>query len=381
MADNDSSQEKTEHPSPKRIQDAREKGNVPRSKELGVVALLIGAGLGAIFWGGWLSESLQGVMREAFTLDRAEISDPNLMFSSMGRMFYDGFKVAMLIMVFIIIVSMMATMAIGGWNFSQKALEPKFDKMNPLKGIKKMFSAQSAVELVKAIGKFLFVALASIWVINQEQDYLRSLIKKDIDTSIYMSIDILMFAFLVMSAAMIIIAAIDVPFQKFNYIKNLRMTMQEVKDEMKNIEGKPEVKGKIRQMQQQIAQNRMMNEVPTADVIIVNPEHYSVAVKYDTEKSDAPYVVAKGLDDVALKIREVAKEHKVPIVSAPPLARSIYKHTEINQKIPSGLFNSVAQVLAYVYQLRAYEQNKAEYEAPAPFNASLIKVPENLQVD
>jgi len=377
----DTGQEKTEHPSPKRIQDAREKGNVPRSKELGVLALLVGAVLGFMFWGGMIVDDMKEVMKYSFSLDRAQISDPSKMLSALGLIVSKSFISTFLVLSFSFVLAILSTLVIGGWNFSKKAFMPKLDKLNPLSGIKKMFSANSAVELVKAIAKFLFVLMAAIWVIDAEKNSISALIKGDVISSIQQSLDIIMWAFLVMASTMLVIAAIDVPFQQYSYIKNLRMTMQEVKDEMKDVEGKPEVKSKIRQMQMQISQNRMISEVQHADVVIVNPEHYSVAVKYDADESDAPYVIAKGLDEVALKIREVAKEHSVPIVSAPPLARSIYKFTEINQKIPMGLYASVAQILAYVYQLRTYSANKEIYEKPKPVSERDIDIPENLRVD
>jgi flagellar biosynthetic protein FlhB len=377
----DSAQEKTEEPSPKKLEEARKKGDVPRSKEMGVVALLLGAYVGAMFWGEMVANDLIGIMKFAFDLDRADISDPNKMIQRLAVMVKEGFISVSLIMIFISVIVFITTLALGGWNYSNKAFMPKMDKINPFSGLKRMFSTQTLVELVKGIGKFLCVVAASIWVLNDMKVNIKSLSSGDIVQNINQSVDILLWAFLIMSSTMIIIATIDVPFQKYSYIKKLKMTMQELKDEMKNVEGKPEVKQRIKQVQQQISQNRMMNDVPDADVIIVNPEHYAIALKYDANKSEVPFVVAKGLDDVAMRIREIAKENHVPIVSAPPLARSIYKFTDINQKIPMGLYSAVAQILAYVYQLRSYQDNPSDFESPEKVNSSQLEIPDDLKFD
>jgi flagellar biosynthetic protein FlhB len=377
----DSAQEKTEEPSPKKLEEARKKGDVPRSKEMGVVALLFGAYIGAIFWGGMVADDMQSIMKFALVLDRADISDPSKMIQRLAVMVREGFLSISLIMIFISLIVIITTLAVGGWNYSNSAFAPKFNKLNPFSGIKRMFSTQTLVELIKSVGKFLCVVIASIWVIDDMKVNIKSLSSGGMLHNINESIEILLWAFLIMSSTMILIVIIDVPFQKHSYIKKLKMTMQELKDEMKNVEGKPEVKQRIKQVQQQISQNRMMNDVPDADVIIVNPEHYSIALKYDSDKSEVPFVVAKGLDDVAMRIREIAKENNVPIVSAPPLARSIYKFTDINQKIPMGLYSAVAQILAYVYQLRSYQDNPSDFDSPEKINSSQLEIPEELKYD
>ncbi|MBW8185174.1 flagellar biosynthesis protein FlhB [Shewanella nanhaiensis] len=368
MAENDSSQEKTEEATPRRREQAREKGQVARSKELGTSAVLLASAVGFVMAGPGIAKALASIMTNLFTIDRAQVFDTNEMFLIWK---FIGLELAFPILsliAFLAVVSFIGNIVLGGITFSVKAFMPKPDKMSPIKGFKRMFGVQALVELTKGIAKFSVVALAAYFLLSFYFDDILALSREHLPGNVYHSLDLLAWMFILLCSSTLLIVVIDVPFQIWNHNKQLKMTKQEIKDEYKDTEGKPEVKGKVRQMQREMAQRRMMSEVPNADVIVVNPEHYAVAVKYDAMKSTAPYVLAKGVDDVAFKIREIAREHEVAIVSAPPLARAIYHTTKIDQEIPEGLFTAVAQVLAYVFQLRQYQQKGGRKPTPIPVN-------------
>ena len=373
MAENDSSQEKTEEATPRRLEQSREKGQVARSKELGTSAVLMSAAVGFAMVGPSIASSLVTIMTTLFTMDREQIFDTNqmvLVWSMIGREL--AFPMASLIFV-IALVAFIGNIVLGGITFSTKAFMPKTEKMNPMKGFKRMFGVQALVELTKGIAKFSVVALSAYFLLNFYFNDILALSRDHLPGNVYRALDLLVWMFILLCSSTILIVVIDVPFQIWNHNKQLKMTKQEVKDEYKDTEGKPEVKGKIRQMQREVAQRRMMSEVPNADVIVVNPEHYAVAVKYDAMKSTAPYVLAKGVDEIAFKIREVAREHEIAIISAPPLARAIYHTTKIDQEIPEGLFTAVAQVLAYVFQLRQYQQHGGRRPTAIPLKQPIPK--------
>jgi flagellar biosynthetic protein FlhB len=372
-------QEKTEEPTAKRLQDAREKGDIPRSRELSATALLLAAAASALLFGSQVAGSMMDIMRESFSLDRLDMFDPARMFTHLGEALYEGFLSLWGFYLLTLLAALLSPIALGGWNFSGQAIQPKGSRINPLSGIKRMFSLKALIELFKALAKFLLVGSFAIMVLWLDQPDLIALAREAVEPAIAHSLQILGWSFLVMSLSLIIISLIDVPFQLYDYNKKLKMTLQEVKDEMKNTEGKPEVKGRIRQLQREIAQRKMMTEVPEADVVITNPTHYAVALKYDQQGGGAPRVVAKGADFVALRIREIAEEHDVPLLSAPPLARALYHATEIGDEIPAGLYQSVAQVLAYVFQLKRYKQRMEE--APTPLRDEDLEIPEEFRRD
>ena len=379
MAENEDGQEKTEEPTQKRIDDAREKGDIPRSKELGTMALLLASIASAMLFGRMLVEHMSGMLSFNFSLDRDAIFDVSKMFEHLGLSVFDAFMGVSGFFALTFLATLISPIALGGWNFSSKALAPKFDRLNPLSGIKRMFSMKALVELVKAIAKFGLVGtfgVVSLWMIHND---LLQLGTSDIRVAIGDALELLMWVFLVMCMALVIIAAIDAPYQLYEYNNKLKMTLQEIKDEMKNTEGKPEVKGRIRQLQREIAQRSMMSAVPDADVVITNPTHYSVALKYDGDVREAPIVVAKGADFVALKIREIANEHDVPLLPAPALARALYYSTEVDEEIPTGLYTAIAQVLAYVFQLKRHKTHRdPKPEQPAE---EAFEIPEELRRD
>lgn len=364
----ESSGERTEEATGRRLEQAREKGQIARSKELGTAAVLISAACGFYMLGPSLAISLTRVFEIVFTMDRAQIFDTNEMFNVWGVVASEIAWPMAKIMLLIVVVAFIGNVSLGGINFSTQAMMPKASKMNPLAGFKRMFGVQALVELTKGIAKFSVVAFSAYFLLSFYFNDIMLLSSDHLPGNVYHALDLLVWMFILLCSSILFIVVIDVPFQIWNHNKQLKMTKQEVKDEYKDTEGKPEVKGHIRQMQRELAQRRMMAEVPNADVIVVNPEHFAVAIKYDVQRSAAPFVIAKGVDDVAFKIREIARAHNIAIVSAPPLARAIYHTTKLDQQIPEGLFTAVAQILAYVFQLRQYQKGRGRKPIPVPLN-------------
>ena len=354
MAEESSGQEKTEQPTPKRLSDAREKGQVPRSKEFTTVIVLIASAVAMLFLGERIIRSIAQVMADSMTFSRKEIFNPIEMahhfISSLETVAFDlGSFLAVTFLAAII-----APASTGGWNFSTKAMAVKPEKLDPLKGMKRIFGPQGLVELAKALGKFLLVGTIATLILWNLRDQLLILGMQEVEVAMTDLGYLVVWGFLAISSSLILIALIDVPFQHWNHNRQLKMTKQEVKDESKDTEGNPEVKGRIRRLQIELSQQRMMQDIPQADVVITNPTHYAVALKYDQTSTGAPLVVAKGADLVAQQIRMVGDANDVPILEAPPLTRAIYYSTEIGDEIPSGLYIAVAQVLAFVFQLRRY---------------------------
>lgn len=341
MAEEDSAQEKTEEPTAKRQEKAREDGQIPRSKELTTSAVLIVGCVGLYMFGGQIAQGLADILKFNFTIEREAIFDPNAMLGHLGSSFYLGLKVLIPLFAVLLVAAIAGPIALGGWLFSTKSLAPKLNRMDPVAGLKRMFSVKSLVELVKAIGKVGVVVAFAFVLLNYMKEDLLGLgfegVERGMAHSVYLSI----IAAIIISVSTLVIAAVDIPFQIWDNVKKLRMTRQEIKDEMKDSEGKPEVKGRIRQLQYEMAQNRMMAAVPEADVVITNPTHYSVALKYDPNSMETPILLAKGVDHMAMKIREIAKANKIEFIQSPLLARAIYHTTEVDEEIPSGDRKSV----------------------------------------
>jgi flagellar biosynthetic protein FlhB len=353
MAESDG-QERTEDATPRRLQQAREKGQVARSKELASVSVLVVGALSLMMMGEPLAKGVGQTMTRLFSLSREEIFDfGKLIEIALGSL------VALILPLLIILLTLFAAAfagaaGIGGVGFSAQAAAPKMSKINPMSGFKRMFGMQSWVELLKSILKVSLVAGVAFFLISTARQDLFQLSLDVYPQNIFHALDILLNFVLLISCSLLVVVAIDIPFQIWQHANQLKMTKQEVKDEFKDTEGKPEVKGRIRMLQREMAQRRMMSEVPSADVIVTNPEHFSVALRYKQGQDTAPIVVAKGVDHTAMKIREIAREHDIAIVPAPPLARALYHTAELEQQIPDGLFTAVAQVLAYVFQLRQF---------------------------
>ncbi|MCJ8167936.1 flagellar biosynthesis protein FlhB [Atopomonas sediminilitoris] len=377
MAENDSSQEKTEEPTEKRLRESREKGQVARSKELSTLAVTLGGSAALLMSGGILLDMAVRIMRACFSQDRSHLFDPRSMSELLVGAGYSALEALVPFLLLLFIASFVGTAGIGGVIFSAQALAPKASRLNPLEGIKRMFSVKALVELVKALAKFSVVLVVALVVMNSQLAELTGLPHEPLLPAMLHSVKMVGWSLFIMSASLVLIAAVDVPFQIWDNAQKLKMTKQEVRDEYKDSEGKPEVKSKIRQLQREMAERRMMGEVPKADVVITNPTHFSVALKYEPEKGGAPRLVAKGADFLAFKIREVAVEHEVIILPSPALARAVYYSTELEQEIPAGLYLAIAQVLAYIYQLRQYQEGKGK----RPASLKDLPIPDDLQHD
>ncbi len=368
--------DKTEEPTQKKLDDARKKGQLARSKELSTALVLIVSAVMFLLIGGIVAEDIFVMTRRMFTLSRDETYDISHMFSASGEALM---SVAWPVLVYMI-VSMLAgiygSVALGGYNFSWESAAPKANKINPVNGFKRMLGPNAMVELLKAIAKFFVIGAIAIGALFYFKSEALHLDREMYPLNLFHAMSMLEWAFLFLTLGMIPIALIDVPYQMYKHNKELKMTKQEVKDEHKNAEGDPQVKGRIRRLQFQAAANRMMQDVPDADVVVTNPTHYSVAIKYEEDGNRAPVVVAKGQDELAMHIRKIATAHDVPLIPSPMLTRAIFYSTEVNEEVPNKLFMAVAQVLAYVYQLRAYKAGKGQ--RPKPLKKDL-PIPEELR--
>ncbi|PCJ26676.1 MAG: flagellar biosynthesis protein FlhB [SAR86 cluster bacterium] len=356
MAEN-STQERTEEATPKRKEDARKKGQIPRSKELNTLTSLLAAGLGLSVFGKGIVNGIKELLIDSLTFGHEAAFSRSII----SVQAFDAItQFALLIgplLILMFFVSLLSPISLGGWIFNPSLLAPKMERINIMKGFGKMFSSKSLLELFKAIGKFLLVASVTVFVISMVLDDIFGLSLQPLESALSSAGSLFIWCFFGFSSVLILVVFMDVPYQLWDFKRQIKMTKQEIKDEMKETDGKPEVKSAIRERQQEFARQRMMTEVPTADVVITNPTHFSVALRYDKSGTGAPKVVAKGRDLVAARIREIAKENGVVLFSAPPLARALYSSTDLNQEIPSNLFMAVAQVLAYVFQLQQIGSN------------------------
>ena len=349
--------EKTEPASQQKLEKAREDGDVPRSRELGTCTLLLAAGAGLWVTGDSMVRNLNRMLVAGLALDRAQVYDFELLSARIAGNLGDLLLAFAPLAGILIMVALFTPMLIGGWLFSSKALMPNFGKLNPLTGIANLISKNSLVELGKAIGKALVVGSVSYLVISSQFNAVIGLGMEPLSTGASHLGHLLLTTFIAIVGGLILIAAIDVPYQLWHYADKLKMTRQEIRQEAKESDGNPEIKAKIRQMQREMAKRRMMSEIPTADVVVTNPTHYAVALRYADGKMGAPRVVAKGADAVAARIRAIAGEHNIPTLEAPPLARALYQHAELGDEIPEALYTAVAEVLAYVFQLRSFAKN------------------------
>ncbi len=352
----DSDLEKTEQASPKRLEKAREEGDVPRSRELATVTVLFAAGLSFLMMGNHLHQALKAAMSSGLHFDRTMAFDASVLLMRMSDNVYTLLLAFAPFALILLVVAIASPALIGGWIFSGKALVPQFNRLNPMKGLGNMFSKNSAVELIKSIAKTILVATVAYVVVSHDMEPMLSLSLLPLKTGIAQVNDLMLTGFLSIVSALVFIAAIDVPYQLYHYANKLKMTKEEVRQESKESEGNPEIKARIRQQQREMAKRRMMSEIPTADVVITNPTHYAVAIKYQDADMRAPVVVAKGADAIALKIREIAAEHNVLTMEAPKLARALFAHTELGNEIPEALYSAVAEVLAYVFQMRIFNK-------------------------
>ena len=364
MAESESGADKTEDPTEKRKKDSREKGEIARSKELNTLAIMLAGSAGLLIFGGALAQDLMELMRYNFSLSREVLLNTD----SMGIFLLHSGKIALIavqpVLVTLLIAALIGPISLGGWLFAPGSMAPKFSRMNPAAGIKRMFSAKALVELLKALAKFFIILIVALLVLKSDIDDLLRIGHEPLELAVIHSLQVVGWSALWMACGLFLIAAVDVPVQLWESHKKLLMTKQEVRDEHKDQEGRPEVKQRIRQLQRDMSQRRMMAAIPDADVIITNPTHYAVALKYDPEKGGAPMLLAKGSDFLALKIREIGTKHNILLLESPALARSIYYSTELEQEIPAGLYLAVAQVLAYVYQIRQYQAGRGKRPDP-----------------
>jgi len=350
-------QERTEQATPKRLRESREKGQVPRSKELNSMALLMAAGGGFLLMGESILNQLSDVLKKGLQIKNAQLIDGNGIIEILGDTALNSMLIVMPLFVLLTVVVLLTPIGLGGWSFSMKAISFKLEKIDPIKGLGRIFALKGLMELVKVLAKFVLVAGISASIIWSVIDELVGLGNEPLNVALAHVATLCGWSFMASSSVLIIIAAIDAPFQLWQHNKQLKMTKQEVKDESKETDGRPEVKGRIRALQMELSKRRMMDAVPDADVIITNPTHYAVALRYDQQKMQAPVVVAKGADLIAMQIRSIADKHNVTIVSAPPLARALFASTELDQEIPAGLYVAVATILSYVFQLRVTTLN------------------------
>lgn len=375
--DQDSSAEKSEEPTQKRLEKAREDGDTVRSRELNTMAILIVGSAALLMFGGFMAEVMGGVMGYNFVLAREQVFDTSAMLRHLDISAMQGLRALLPVFGVLLVAAFLGPIGLGGWNLSMKAVMPKASRLNPMSGLKRMFGPKALMELAKAAAKVLVVAGIALLILAMNWQRILGIMEEPLLPAMAHAMTIIMWSVLGMSCAMILITLIDIPFQIQSHTQKLRMTHQQVKDEMKDTEGKPEVKQRIRQLQYQMTQNRMLSNLPQADVVVTNPQHYAVALRYEQGGSSAPVMIGKGIDFMALRIREVAKEHDIPIVESPILARAIYYNTDIDQEIPEGLYKAVAQVLAYVFQLRQYQHKGGR----RPVLADDLPVPEDLQHD
>ncbi len=350
--ENQDGQEKTEEATPKRQQEARDEGQIARSRELNTMLMLMAAASALIFMGEQLISDLSAVMTQMFSPERELIFDlyalPRMVMSSIEQMVWILAPFCLVMLV----VALLAPLSLGGWSFSTKVLEFKFERMDPVKGLQRVFALRGLVELLKALAKFSLIAGVGVLYLKNNLPTLLTLGDLPLEHALITSVELMSTAFLVVSAGTIGIALVDVPFQVWDHSQKLKMTRNQIREEMKQTEGRPEVKQRIRSLQQEVAMRRMMEDVPKADVIVTNPTHYAVALQYDADRMGAPRVLAKGADEVAQRIRELARYNNIRVLSTPPLARALYFSTKVNQEIPEGLYVAVAKVLAYVFQTR-----------------------------
>lgn len=351
MAEHQDSNERTEQPTERRKQESRKKGQVPRSRELNTMLSLLFGALGLVVLGGPMSVEFMSLFETGFSFSREVAYDKDMISIRFVETVISSLLILSPLFLVMIVGAFVGPLAMGGWSFSPSAMAFKLEKLSPLKGIKRVVSAKGLLELLKALFKFILLIAATIVLFKFDLEKILNLGNQPAEQAFVEATSLLLWGLVILSFTMIFIVIFDVPFELWNHNRQLKMTRQEIKDEMKESEGRPEVKGRIRTLQREASQRRMMDDVPTADVIITNPTHFAVALKYVDTPGAAPRVVAKGRDLVAFRIRSLAIENNVAIFSAPPLARALYASTEIGDEIPQSLYLAVAKVLAYIYQL------------------------------
>lgn len=370
----DSDLERTEPASGRRLEQARQEGNVPRSRELGSLVVLLGGVATMWVLGGWLYQRMARLTRAGLSLEPAQTKDPAQMISALSDLFTDGLTTLLPLFLVLVIAAVAGPIAVGGFNVSTKAFSFQFSRLNPVSGLMRLFSMHGLSELVKALLKAVLIGTIGYSVMKSRGEQSLHLMVMAVEPGLSEFAEMILSSTLTLVSGLVLIALVDVPFQLWQYYSKLRMTKDELKQEFKQQEGDPQIKGRIRQRQREMARRRMMQEVPKADVVVTNPTHYAVAIRYDGASMRAPRVVAKGSDLVAQQIREVARANQVPLLEAPPLARALYRHTEIGDEVPAALYTAVAEVMAWVFTLR----HAAANGVTPPAEPSHLPVPPKL---
>ncbi|CAM3984716.1 flagellar biosynthesis protein FlhB [Vreelandella rituensis] len=375
MADSDSDDEKTEEATPRRQEKSREEGEVPRSRELTTFLLLLGGVIGLWTMGKMLYDQLGMVMEQAFLFERRQVMEPISMLVVALDLGQRTLFAMMPLFLLLVLIALVAPALLGGWLISAKSMQPKFSKLNPIKGVKRIFSSQALVELAKAMAKTVLVGGVGAAFLYLNIGKFLALMDQPVQQALANALNMAAQASGLMVLTLVFVILIDVPFQLWSHAKKLRMSKEEVKREHKESEGDPQIKARIRQQQQAMARGRMMSKVPDADVIITNPTHYAVALAYQEGQMGAPRVVAKGADAVAAKIREIGLEAGVPRLEAAPLARALYHHVDLDAEVPAVLYTAVAEVMAWAYRLKNVAKEGGEVP-PTPDN---LPVPPELE--
>ena len=367
--------ERTEPASSRRLEQAREEGQVPRSREIGAfLILMVAAGA---FWmvGGWMMHRTSTIVSRGLIFDGEVLRDPYAMVSRFAEIALDALISFTPFVMALVEAALISPFFLGSWNVSFKAIAPNLERLDPLKGMSRIVSWSGLLELVKGVAKASLIGGVAAAVLWSERGEILALLSQTVDAGLSSAGHLINFSFLMIVASMLLIVALDVPFQLWQYHNKLKMSKEEVRRESKEMEGNPEVKGRIRALQREAARRRMMSAVPSADVIVTNPTHFAVALAYKNGMA-APKVLAKGMGEVALKIRTIGAENGVPLLEAPPLARALYRHAELDQDIPSSLYAAVAEVLAYIYQLARWREHGGGYPLPP----RQISVPDEMMV-
>lgn len=352
MADEDR-EDRTEQPTEKRLREAREKGDVPRSRELANVAVLGSVAIALVVFGPHIGAAAQDWLRAALTIDPAILGRNDRLLPHAGQLLWGLMLPVLPLLAVALAACLLAPIAMGGLRFATQSLKVDFARLSPKAGLARMYGKEGLAELLRSLMRVGLIGGVGAWVIHGAFTRLLAMPHGSLEGAVADGLGLLSTALISMVAGLGLLAAIDVPWQKFQHLSKLKMTKQEIRDEAKQAEGNPEIKARVRQIARQMSQRRMMDAVPTADVVVMNPSHYAVALKYQPGMR-APTVVAKGVDEMALNIRALAEKHRVAVVEAPPLARALYRQAQVDQEIPVKLYAAVAQVLSYIYQLKAW---------------------------
>lgn len=371
MADDSSDEEKTEDPTPRRIEKAREEGQVARSRELSTFMLLLGGVGGLWTMGALLYNQLSLVMEQAFLFDRGIAFDTARMLAHLWALGNEMLVALLPLFLLLTVLALVSPALLGGWLISAKSLQPQLSKLNPIKGLGRLFSTQALAELSKAIAKTVLVGSVAFSFLWLKKGELLALMDQPVQLALFHALKLAAMCCGLIVLSLVVVILIDVPYQLWSHNKKLRMTQDEIRKEHKESEGDPEVKARIRQQQQAMARGRMMSKVPEADVIVTNPTHYAVALSYRDGEMAAPRVIAKGADAVAARIRELGEEHDIPRLEAPPLARALYRHVDLDREVPAELYTAVAEVLAWAFRIKQVRREGGDipdtpFDLPVP---------------